>query len=187
MSKWLEGIHPWRQRGGHNPGEPRREPPVIRAPRCGRRAPAAGPAAAQRHPAILAPFAGRACDRPGSRQFLVSGSLLLALGSCLLDYSPGTSRPGELILDMIVLGAVLGFFTPANNCATMAAKPREKLAPDGGLLNMMRSLGVILGVDISGWMFVAVGSARAASPGGLGKRLPFPAKRPSWAVCTRSW
>ena len=116
--------------------------------------------------AVLSPFAGRASDRFGSRQFLIGGSLLLALGSLLLIFSPSTSRPGELILDMAVLGAGLGFFTPANNRATMGATPREQLGMTGGFLNMMRSLGVILGVDISGMLFLDFASAHV---GGRGK------------------
>jgi EmrB/QacA subfamily drug resistance transporter len=113
--------------------------------------------------ALLAPFAGRASDRLGSRLFLVTGSLLLALGSFLLIFAPSTSRPAELIAEMVILGAGLGAFTPANNRATMAATPRDKLGMTGGLLNMMRSLGVILGVDISGMVFLAVGSAHVTA------------------------
>ena len=116
--------------------------------------------------ALLSPFAGRASDRFGSHRFLVAGSLLLALGSLLLVFSPGTSRPAELILDMVILGAGLGFFTPANNRATMGATPRDRLGMTGGFLNMMRSLGVILGVDISGMLFLDFGSAHL---GGRGK------------------
>ena len=64
---------------------------------------------------------------------------------------------------MIVLGAGLGVFTPVNNRATMAAPPRDKLGMTGRFLNMMRSLGIILGVDISGMLFMAVASAHAGS------------------------
>jgi EmrB/QacA subfamily drug resistance transporter len=117
--------------------------------------------------AVLSPFVGRACDRLGSRKFLVAGSLLLALGSFLLVFSKSTSRPTELVLEMVILGAGLGVFTPANTRATMTATPRDKLGMTGGFLNMMRSLGVILGIDISGMVFLAVGgdqpSNRAAA------------------------
>lgn len=115
--------------------------------------------------AVLAPFSGQACDRFGSRKFLIGGSLLLALGSLLLVFSPSASQPVELIIDMTVLGAGLGVFTPANNRTTMAATPRDKLGMAGGFLNMMRSLGVILGVDISGMLFLDFGSAQVAGHG----------------------
>lgn len=112
--------------------------------------------------AVIAPYAGRKCDRYGSRKFLVSGSLMLAFGSLLLIFAPSTSRPTQLVVAMSILGAGLGIFTPANNRATMAATPRDMLGMTGGFLNMMRSLGVILGVDISGMVFVAVGSAHVS-------------------------
>jgi EmrB/QacA subfamily drug resistance transporter len=111
--------------------------------------------------AIIAPFIGRACDRFGSRKFVVSGSLLLAIGSLLLAFAPSRSESVLLILDMIILGGGLGVFTPANNRATMAATPHDQLGVTGGLLNMMRSLGVILGVDVSGMVFVAVSGTHA--------------------------
>lgn len=117
--------------------------------------------------AILAPFAGRACDRFGSRKFVLSGSLMLALGSLLFVFSRSTSQPAPLILAMVILGAGLGIFTPANNRATMGATPRDKLGVTGGLLNMMRSLGVILGIDISGMVFLAFSNAHGAHHAGL--------------------
>jgi EmrB/QacA subfamily drug resistance transporter len=117
--------------------------------------------------AVLSPFVGRASDRLGSRKFLVSGSLLLALGALLLIFSKGTSRPTELVIEMVILGAGLGVFTPANTRATMAATPRDRLGMTGGFLNMMRSLGVILGIDISGMVFLAVGGAHDGSGSGL--------------------
>ena len=129
--------------------------------------------------AVLAPFAGRASDRFGSRKFLVCGSLLLALGSLLLVFAPSTSRPALLVTEMVILGAGLGIFTPANNRATMAATPRDRLGMTGGFLNMMRSLGVILGVDISGMVFLSVSSAHVAGHEDLrksGEALAFSSK-----------
>jgi hypothetical protein len=38
----------------------------------------------------------------------------------------------------------------------MGAAPREKLGLAGGVLNMMRSLGLIFGVDISGVIFTTL-------------------------------
>jgi EmrB/QacA subfamily drug resistance transporter len=118
---------------------------------------------------VLAPFAGYICDRVGSRKLIVAGSAMLALGSFMLalgsftlSFSNGTVAAAVLVLEMVVLGAGLGLFTPANNRMTMAATPRDKFGVTGGLLNMMRALGVILGIDISGMVFMAASSADAA-------------------------
>lgn len=136
--------------------------------------------------AVLSPLVGRASDRLGSRKFLVIGSLLLALGCLLLVFAQGTARPTELIIEMVILGAGLGAFTPANNRATMTATPRDQLGMTGGFLNMMRSLGVILGIDISGMVFLAVGGdqephrAAAAMPKD-GEAMAFSRKAPFMA------
>lgn len=129
--------------------------------------------------AVLAPFSGRASDRFGSGKFLIGGSLLLACGAALLIFAPSTSQPTQLVVDMVILGAGLGIFTPANNRATMAATPRDKLGMTGGFLNMMRSLGVIFGVDISGMVFLAVSSAHTLGHAGLrgaGEAFAFSSK-----------
>lgn len=57
---------------------------------------------------------------------------------------------------LILLGAGMGLFTPPNNSAIMGSAPADKLGVAGGVLNMMRSLGLILGVDISGAIFTTL-------------------------------
>jgi MFS family permease len=113
--------------------------------------------------ALLAPFAGKACDRFGARTLRIAGSALLTVGCCVLIFAPGAPDPLLLIIALVALGAGLGLFTPANNRATMASTPGDKLGVMGGLLNMMRALGLIFGIDISGMLFISV--ANAASGG----------------------
>jgi MFS family permease len=112
--------------------------------------------------AALAPYAGRACDRFGAHTLKIAGSALLMVGSGLLVLISSHRDPLLLVIAEAILGSGLGLFTPANNRATMAATPRDKLGVVGGLLNMMRSLGLIFGIDISGMLFMSV--AGAASP-----------------------
>ncbi len=50
----------------------------------------------------------------------------------------------------------MGLFTPPNNSAIMGSVPADKLGVAGGVLNMMRSLGLILGIDISGAIFTTL-------------------------------
>ena len=47
----------------------------------------------------------------------------------------------------------MGIFTPPNNSAIMLSAPPERLGVAGGILNMMRALGLIFGVAISGLVF----------------------------------
>jgi MFS family permease len=112
--------------------------------------------------AVLAPYAGKACDRFGARTLTIAGSIMLTVGSGMLMFTSGHRDPLLLVIAMVVLGAGLGLFAPTNNRATMGAAPRDKLGVMGGLLNMMRSLGLIFGIDISGMLFISV--ANTASP-----------------------
>ncbi|HUB14873.1 MAG TPA: MFS transporter [Acetobacteraceae bacterium] len=113
--------------------------------------------------AVLAPFAGTACDRFGARNLTLAGSFMLVLGTCMLMFTSAVRHPALLVFAMAILGAGLGIFTPANNRATMAATPRDKLGVMGGLLNMMRSLGLIFGIDISGMLFIMLAQAEAGA------------------------
>ena len=113
--------------------------------------------------AVLAPFAGAACDRFGARNLTLAGSLMLMTGTAMLIVTSTVRHPALLIAAMVILGAGLGLFTPANNRATMAATPRDKLGVMGGLLNMMRSLGLIFGIDISGMLFITIAQLEAGT------------------------
>jgi len=126
--------------------------------------------------AVLAPFAGAASNRFGSRNLTLAGSIMLTIGCFMLIFTSATGSPALLVAAMVILGAGLGIFTPANNRATMAATPRDKLGVMGGLLNMMRSAGLIFGIDISGMLFVMLANTDTTStnlPHRAGNALAF--------------
>ncbi len=106
--------------------------------------------------AVVAPFSGQISDKYGPRVMTTSGMLVSAL-SCLALMFMGTSVQTPLLIAVLVmLGVGMGLFTPPNNSAIMGSAPREKLGVAGGILNMMRSLGLIFGVDISGVIFTTL-------------------------------
>ena len=82
-----------------------------------------------------------------------SGMMVSALACFALLFLGVHSNLIVLIGELVLLGVGMGMFTPPNNSAIMGAAPREKLGLAGGVLNMMRSLGLIFGVDISGLIF----------------------------------
>ena len=88
---------------------------------------------------------------------------MLTIGCFMLIFTSTRVIPLLLIVAMIILGAGLGVFTPANNRATMAATPRDKLGVMGGLLNMMRSVGLIFGIDISGMLFIMLANTNGGA------------------------
>ncbi len=106
--------------------------------------------------AVVAPCSGSVSDKHGPRLMTTAGMLLSALACFLLMLLGESSHLAMLVGIQIMLGVGMGLFTPPNNSAIMGAAPRDKLSVAGGILNMMRSLGLIFGVDISGLIFTSL-------------------------------
>jgi EmrB/QacA subfamily drug resistance transporter len=106
--------------------------------------------------ALVAPFSGHISDKYGPRIMTTSGMLISALACFSLMFMGVSAQLPMLVAVLILLGVGMGLFTPPNNSAIMGSAPKEKLGVAGGVLNMMRSLGLILGVDISGVIFTTL-------------------------------
>ena len=106
--------------------------------------------------AIVAPFAGHISDKYGSRIMTTSGMVICALSTLLLIFISRSNGAFLLIAELVLLGIGMGLFTPPNNSAIMGSAPKERLGVAGGILNMMRALGLIFGVDISGVIFTTL-------------------------------
>jgi EmrB/QacA subfamily drug resistance transporter len=106
--------------------------------------------------ALVAPLSGHVSDRYGSRIMTASGMLVSAIACFALLFLGLHVHLAVLVAELVLLGVGMGMFTPPNNSAIMGAAPREKLGLAGGVLNMMRSLGLIFGVDISGVIFTTL-------------------------------
>ena len=106
--------------------------------------------------AIVAPFAGHISDKYGSRLMTTWGMGVCAFATFLLIFTGQSPNIFILIAELIILGVGMGLFTPPNNSAIMGSAPKERLGVAGGILNMMRALGLIFGVDISGVIFTSI-------------------------------
>jgi EmrB/QacA subfamily drug resistance transporter len=98
---------------------------------------------------IVAPVGGLLADRIGSRVPTVVGMLVAAVALGGLALAPIAPLP-LLVALLVLLGAGVGFFTPANNSAIMASAPAHRRGVAAGLLNMTRGLGTSLGVAGTG-------------------------------------
>ncbi|MDA8389486.1 MAG: MFS transporter [Gammaproteobacteria bacterium] len=123
--------------------------------------------------AIVAPFAGHISDKVGSRIMTTSGMAVCALATLLLIFLGHSPNITLLVSELILLGIGMGLFTPPNNSAIMGSAPKERLGVAGGILNMMRALGLIFGVDISGVIFTALENHYVSAHGFKG--TPFKA------------
>ncbi len=123
--------------------------------------------------AAVAPFAGHLSDRYGSRILTTSGMLVSALACFSLLSLDAAVHVPLLVGGLVLLGVGMGLFTPPNNSAIMGSAPRDKLGVAGGVLNMMRSLGLILGVDVAGAIFTTLEHRWLAENGFPGVRQVF--------------
>ena len=103
--------------------------------------------------AVVAPVSGYISDKHGPRIMATSGMLISAVACFTLMLLGQSAQPSWLVIVLPLFGVGMGLFTPPNNSAIMGSIPMEKLGVAGGVLNMMRSLGLIFGVDISGVIF----------------------------------
>jgi EmrB/QacA subfamily drug resistance transporter len=96
---------------------------------------------------LVAPFSGALGDnRP--RLVMVGGMALSAVAALALTFVL-TGSPQSLLAMMIALmgfGAGLGLYIAPNNSATISAAPADKAGVAGGLVNLLRVLGMGVGV-----------------------------------------
>jgi EmrB/QacA subfamily drug resistance transporter len=96
----------------------------------------------------IAPVGGALYDRLGSRIVTASG-MLICVAALVLLFSVLDGEPGSLpfvMLALAVFGIGQGLFISPNNSAIMAAAPASLTGEAGGLLNVMRSLGISVGI-----------------------------------------
>ncbi len=103
--------------------------------------------------ALTAPVSGYLADRVGVRPLTVGGMLLTAASLFSFTFLHSYSPSSEVTWRLALLGVAMGLFTPPNNKSVMGAAPEQHLSVAGGLLNMMRSLGMMGGVAISETIF----------------------------------
>jgi len=96
----------------------------------------------------VAPLGGALYDRLGPRLLTVSGMLVCAAALALLfGVLDGTAANLPLVmLALALFGIGQGLFISPNNSAIVAAAPASLTGEAGGLLNVMRSCGISVGV-----------------------------------------
>jgi len=112
--------------------------------------------------AAIAPAAGRLMDRVGARTPTTAGMALTALGLELLALGRGSAV--GLAGGLVLAGAGLGLFTPANNASIMANAPARRSGVASGIVNLSRGLGSALGLALTAMVLdLATGGSRPSS------------------------
>ncbi|MCL6562987.1 MAG: MFS transporter [Firmicutes bacterium] len=96
---------------------------------------------------------GPLSDRVGSRLLAPLGLVLAVIGTALfLRVTPGSGY-WPLLTAMVVVNFGMGAFIVANDRIIMHSAPREKAGTASGVLAMMRSIGMVLGIALSAALF----------------------------------
>ena len=105
--------------------------------------------------ALIAPFAGKLSDRLGTARLSSLGLGLEALGLWAIAQLDASTTPMIVILALGLVGLGLGLFQAPNMSFVMGAIPREQQGVAGSMAQMMRTLGVVLGVTGASTLFAS--------------------------------
>jgi EmrB/QacA subfamily drug resistance transporter len=113
----------------------------------------------------VAPLSVRVSDRYGPRIMTTMGIFISAFACLSLLLAGQSAGIAVLVCAVTLLGLGMGLFTPSNNSAIISSAPGGSLSMAGDILNTSRSLGLILGVNISGVMVTAMQHGYLAEKG----------------------
>jgi EmrB/QacA subfamily drug resistance transporter len=98
---------------------------------------------------LVAPLSGALYDRLGARLLTVSGMVAALVGLVALSVALEDDRLVLATTALALFGVGQGLFTAPNNSAIMASAAAEKSGQAGGVLFVMRSLGMSLGISLA--------------------------------------
>lgn len=97
---------------------------------------------------LVAPVSGALSDHVGTHRLTLLGMLFCGLGLILLyfDGLASTASLSAVMIALALLGAGEGLFASPNNNSIMAAVPAHLTGEAGSLVNVVRSVGMSLGI-----------------------------------------
>jgi EmrB/QacA subfamily drug resistance transporter len=113
--------------------------------------------------AIVAPIAGAASDRLGSRLIAPLGLAINAVALSLLARLDATSATWDIVWRLGLAGIGQGLFQAPNIRALMEAAPATEQGTASGLLATARITGQALSVAVAGAVFLGVGGSAGAA------------------------
>jgi len=112
---------------------------------------------------LIAPIAGRASDRIGSRWLMAGGMALIALSLFLYSRLTVNSSYMSLVFPMVLGGIGMATAMSPTTAAAMASVPAAKAGVGSAVLNSFRQVGGSLGIALLGAIFTTgVRSARSS-------------------------
>jgi EmrB/QacA subfamily drug resistance transporter len=113
--------------------------------------------------AVVAPTAGAASDRLGSRFIAPLGLAINAVALFLLAGLDATSSTWDIVWRLSLAGIGQGLFQAPNTRAVMEAAPTTEQGAASGILATSRIAGQALSVAVAGAVFLALGGSAGAA------------------------
>jgi EmrB/QacA subfamily drug resistance transporter len=105
--------------------------------------------------AIISPFSGALSDKIGAVILTSSGLVINGIALILLA-NISINTPIYLVLFyMFLMGLSLGFFQSPNNSCIMGSVPKNKLGAANGITQLVKNLGMVIGIAFSVALFTA--------------------------------
>jgi len=110
---------------------------------------------------VIAPLAGAATDRFGSRWICTGGMALVSVAVALVAFAGADASTHRLAVALALLGAGVGGFEAPNDVDVLGSLPDDRLSAGTALLNAARDLGMTLGTAAGGTL-IGVGMRHAS-------------------------
>jgi EmrB/QacA subfamily drug resistance transporter len=99
---------------------------------------------------VIAPIAGKASDRIGSRWLMAGGLLLLSVSLVLFSRLTAAAGFWDLLPALVIGGIGMASVMTPMTAAAMGSVPVEKAGVSSGVLNTFRQIGGALGIAMMG-------------------------------------
>jgi EmrB/QacA subfamily drug resistance transporter len=103
--------------------------------------------------ALVAPLSGWISDKTNSFKLSSAGMAITGLALFLISNLGMDSSFFDIVIRLGLVGLGMGLFQSPNNSIVMGAVPKNRLGIAGGMLAMVRNLGMVTGIAISGAIF----------------------------------
>ncbi|GBE03471.1 multidrug resistance protein stp [bacterium BMS3Abin09] len=102
---------------------------------------------------VVSPLSGTISDHIGYRVLTCSGMLICSFAMVLFSRLTAANRMMDVVWYLLIFSLGTSAFMTPNSSAVMGSIPKKYLGIASGILANMRSLGMILGIAISGAVF----------------------------------
>jgi EmrB/QacA subfamily drug resistance transporter len=110
--------------------------------------------------AILSPLSGKLSDRIGSRPLAMAALVLNGLALTFFGFVGPRSPQWLILVPLFAMGLGLGLFQSPNNSAAMGSIPKEKLGTGNGIVQLVKNLGMVIGISFSTLAFSSLMGGR---------------------------